>query len=115
MDLPTEDATIPETLTGVAKDELLRMFRGMLEIRRFEELAARAYTRGKISGFLHLYIGQEAIAVGAAEAMRPGDRIVGTYRDHGFALALDPARERELVIHQWLRTPSASANPNSNS
>jgi pyruvate dehydrogenase E1 component alpha subunit len=60
----------------------------MLRIRRFEEAAARAYTRGKISGFLHLYIGQEAIAVAVAEAMSPGDRVVSTYRTHGMALAL---------------------------
>jgi pyruvate dehydrogenase E1 component alpha subunit len=69
------------------KDESLGAWREMLRIRRFEEAAARAYTKGKISGFLHLYIGQEAIAIGANLAMRAGDRIVGTYRDHGFALA----------------------------
>ncbi len=66
----------------------MRLYREMLRIRRFEELAARAYTQGKISGFLHLYIGQEAIAVATKEVMRPGDRVVTTYRDHGFALAL---------------------------
>src|SRR5687768_1346295 len=60
----------------------------MLRIRRFEEMAARAYTQGKISGFLHLYIGQEAIAVATADIMNPGDRVVTTYRDHGFAIAL---------------------------
>ncbi|MBC8073253.1 MAG: pyruvate dehydrogenase (acetyl-transferring) E1 component subunit alpha [Deltaproteobacteria bacterium] len=60
----------------------------MLRIRRFEESAARAYTQGKISGFLHLYIGQEAIAVATASNMKPGDRVVTTYRDHGFAIAL---------------------------
>ncbi|MBL8942429.1 MAG: pyruvate dehydrogenase (acetyl-transferring) E1 component subunit alpha [Myxococcales bacterium] len=60
----------------------------MLRIRRFEEAAARAYTQGKISGFLHLYIGQEAIAVATADLMEPGDRVVTTYRDHGFAIAL---------------------------
>src|SRR5688572_17095327 len=60
----------------------------MLRIRRFEEGAARAYTQGKISGFLHLYIGQEAIAVATADLMKPGDRVVTTYRDHGFAISL---------------------------
>jgi pyruvate dehydrogenase E1 component alpha subunit len=87
MDLPDQDAPLPETLRGAGKDETLHAFREMLRIRRFEETAARSYTRGKISGFLHLYIGQEAIAVGTHLAMRPGDRIVATYRDHGFALA----------------------------
>lgn len=68
-------------------DELTRMYREMLRIRRFEEAAARAYTQGKISGFLHLYIGQEAIAVATADLLQPGDRVVTTYRDHGFAIA----------------------------
>jgi pyruvate dehydrogenase E1 component alpha subunit len=87
MDLPENDAPLPETLGAAGKDETLHAFREMLRIRRFEETAARAYTRGKISGFLHLYIGQEAIAVGTRLAMNDGDRIVATYRDHGFALA----------------------------
>ncbi|MBM4374534.1 MAG: pyruvate dehydrogenase (acetyl-transferring) E1 component subunit alpha [Deltaproteobacteria bacterium] len=65
----------------------LEMYRMMLLIRRFEEEAARAYSLGKIGGFLHLYIGQEAVAVGAAHAMRPTDSVVTTYRDHGIALA----------------------------
>ncbi len=87
MEIPDKDAPLPETLTSANKDETLHAYREMLRIRRFEEAAARAYTRGKISGFLHLYIGQEAIAVGANMAMNPGDRIVSTYRDHGYALA----------------------------
>lgn len=56
-------------------------------IRRFEEEAARHYAKGKIGGFLHLYIGQEAIAVAAAEVLGEGDYIFQTYRDHGIALA----------------------------
>ena len=87
MDLPDKDGPLPETLGAASKEDTLHAFREMLRIRRFEETAARAYTRGKISGFLHLYIGQEAIAVGTSLAMQPGDRIVATYRDHGFALA----------------------------
>ncbi|MEW6301811.1 MAG: thiamine pyrophosphate-dependent enzyme, partial [Thermodesulfobacteriota bacterium] len=51
------------------KDLMLSLYRDMLRIRRFEEEAARAYTRGKIGGFLHLYIGQEAVAVGAISAV----------------------------------------------
>jgi pyruvate dehydrogenase E1 component alpha subunit len=74
--------------TPRSKDELVRLYRDMLRIRRFEEMSARAYTQGKISGFLHLYIGQEAIAVATREVMRPGDQVVTTYRDHGFAIAL---------------------------
>ncbi len=86
MDTP-QRPPLPDTLSAAGKDQTLHAFREMLRIRRFEETAARAYTRGKISGFLHLYIGQEAIAVGASAAMREGDRIVSTYRDHGFALS----------------------------
>ncbi len=59
----------------------------MLLIRRVEEESARAYAEGKIGGFLHLYIGQEAVAVGALSALRPDDYVVTTYRDHGIALA----------------------------
>jgi pyruvate dehydrogenase E1 component alpha subunit len=73
---------------GRDPQELRRLYTQMLRIRRFEEAAARAYTQGKISGFLHLYIGQEAIAVATADLMKPGDRVVTTYRDHGFAVAL---------------------------
>ncbi|MGD8318075.1 MAG: pyruvate dehydrogenase (acetyl-transferring) E1 component subunit alpha [Myxococcales bacterium] len=69
------------------KDELLRQYRMMMVIRRFEEEAARNYAKGKIGGFLHLYIGQEAIAVGAANSLREHDYIFQTYRDHGMALA----------------------------
>ncbi len=59
----------------------------MMVIRRFEEEAARNYAKGKIGGFLHLYIGQEAIAVAAAEALGDDDYVFQTYRDHGIALA----------------------------
>jgi pyruvate dehydrogenase E1 component alpha subunit len=65
----------------------VELYRQMLLIRRFEEEAARAYSMGKIGGFLHLYIGQEAVAVGAGAALRPDDYTITTYRDHGLALA----------------------------
>jgi pyruvate dehydrogenase E1 component alpha subunit len=63
------------------------LLREMLRIRRFEEKAAELYTLGKIRGFLHLYIGEEAVAVGALPALGPEDAIVSTYREHGHALA----------------------------
>ncbi|MDH3200374.1 MAG: pyruvate dehydrogenase (acetyl-transferring) E1 component subunit alpha [Myxococcales bacterium] len=69
------------------KDDLLRQYRSMMRIRRFEEEAARNYAKGRIGGFLHLYIGQEAIAVGAVDALRDQDYVFQTYRDHGIALA----------------------------
>jgi pyruvate dehydrogenase E1 component alpha subunit len=68
------------------KDLVLRMFRSMYLIRRFEERAAQAYGQGKINGFCHLYAGQEAVAVGVNEAIRPSDYLITAYRDHGYAL-----------------------------
>jgi pyruvate dehydrogenase E1 component alpha subunit len=59
----------------------------MLLIRRFEEKCAELYTQGKIHGFLHLYIGEEAVAVGAMQALAPEENVVSTYREHGHALA----------------------------
>ncbi len=69
------------------KDLMLSLYRDMVRIRRFEEEAARSYSRGKMGGFLHLYIGQEAVAVGAMSAIEPTDYIVATYREHGHYLA----------------------------
>lgn len=68
------------------REELVSLYREMQRIRRFEEESARAYAQGKIGGFLHLYIGQEAVAVGAVAALRPDDYVITTYRDHGLAL-----------------------------
>lgn len=74
------------------KDELVELYRQMVLIRRFEERAGEMYTRGKIAGFLHLAIGQEAANVGAVAGLKPDDDIFTHYRDHGHALArgLDP-------------------------
>src|SRR5580693_2073373 len=69
-----------------ALEHLASLFRKMLLIRRVEEESARGYAEGKIGGFLHLYIGQEAVAVGALAALQPGDAVITTYRDHGIAL-----------------------------
>lgn len=70
------------------RDELERHYRQMLRIRRFEEASAKAYSQGKIGGFLHLYIGQEACSVGTLAALRPDDYVVTTYRDHAQPLVL---------------------------
>ncbi|HSN05610.1 MAG TPA: pyruvate dehydrogenase (acetyl-transferring) E1 component subunit alpha [Nitrospira sp.] len=67
--------------------ELLSLHRQMLLIRRFEEKAAEMYALAKIAGFLHLYIGEEAVAVGALAALRPDDYVISAYRDHGHCLA----------------------------
>ena len=69
------------------RDTLLHLLYQMVLIRRFEEKSAEAYSMGKIGGFCHLYIGQEAVAVGALSALRPDDYVLTSYRDHGHALA----------------------------
>jgi pyruvate dehydrogenase E1 component alpha subunit len=71
-----------------------RLMQQMMLIRRFEEKAAEMYALGKIGGFLHLYIGQEAVAVGASSVLRPDDYAVSSYREHGHCLAKgsDPRR-----------------------
>jgi pyruvate dehydrogenase E1 component alpha subunit/2-oxoisovalerate dehydrogenase E1 component len=71
----------------VNREHALGLLRQMVLIRRFEEKAAELYTVGKIRGFLHLYIGEEAVAVGAMAALTPDDNVVATYREHGQALA----------------------------
>ncbi len=63
------------------------LLRQMLAIRRFEDTCAELYSAGEIHGFVHLYIGEEAVAVGVSAALTAGDSIVSTYRDHGHALA----------------------------
>jgi pyruvate dehydrogenase E1 component alpha subunit len=68
-------------------NHLAHLYRQMFLIRRLEEEAARAYAMGKIGGFLHLYIGQEAVAVGACAALKKDDYVITTYRDHGIAIA----------------------------
>src|ERR1700693_6389172 len=80
------------TLAGLTRTELLEMHYKMALIRRFEEKSAEEYTRGKIGGFMHLYIGQEAVGVGSIMALRPDDKILCSYREHGHALAkgMDP-------------------------
>src|ERR1041384_3124341 len=67
--------------------ELTPLYRQMLAIRRMEEASAKAYSQGKIGGFLHLIIGQEAVCVGAIAALKPEDYVVATYREHGHAYA----------------------------
>ncbi len=71
----------------IDRETALRWLEQMMLIRRFEEAAEYAYTQKKVGGFLHLYIGEEAIAVGAVAALQPDDDIFTHYRDHGWVLA----------------------------
>ncbi|MEC8534639.1 MAG: pyruvate dehydrogenase (acetyl-transferring) E1 component subunit alpha [Pseudomonadota bacterium] len=88
--------TAPDKLPNTpsaSKEDLLRYYREMVLIRRFEERAGQLYGMGLIGGFCHLYIGQEAVAVGVQESVKQGhDKIITGYRDHGHMLAagMDP-------------------------
>jgi pyruvate dehydrogenase E1 component alpha subunit len=72
---------------ALTREELLRGYRDMLLIRRFEEKAGQLYGMGLIGGFCHLYIGQEAVVVGVQLALEEGDQVITSYRDHGHMLA----------------------------
>jgi pyruvate dehydrogenase E1 component alpha subunit len=75
-------------------EHLLKTYREMLKVRHFEEQCNKAFRAGKVGGYLHLYIGQEAVSVGILECTKPGDETLSTYRDHAHALLLgsDPGK-----------------------
>src|SRR5438067_988721 len=84
------DAPSPKPQSNTLEEDretLLTIFRQMLLIRRFEEKCAESYSLGKIGGFCHLYIGQEAVAVGAISLLRRDDYVLTSYREHGQAIA----------------------------
>jgi pyruvate dehydrogenase E1 component alpha subunit len=72
---------------SLSREEMLRAYRDMLLIRRFEEKAGQLYGMGLIGGFCHLYIGQEAVVVGMQMCLKAGDQVITSYRDHGHMLA----------------------------
>ncbi|MGO4910479.1 pyruvate dehydrogenase (acetyl-transferring) E1 component subunit alpha [Pseudorhodobacter sp. W20_MBD10_FR17] len=76
-----------DTKPHLTRAHVQELLRGMIRIRRFEDKCAEMYTREKIRGFLHLYDGEEAVAMGVIPVLGPHDRIVATYREHGHALA----------------------------
>ena len=82
---PKED-WFADDVPALSGEALRDVYREMVEMRRLEEAAGKAYGKGKISGFLHLYIGQEAVASGASAAMRDNDYMISGYRDHAQAL-----------------------------
>jgi pyruvate dehydrogenase E1 component alpha subunit len=95
------------TLAGLTRTQLLEMHYMMALLRRFEEKSAEEYTRGKIGGFMHLYIGQEAVGVGSIAALRPDDKILSSYREHGHAIAkgMDP---REVMAELFGKATGCS-------
>ena len=90
----TEDDVADRRAATHDRDLILSYYREMLLIRRFEEKAGQLYGMGLIGGFCHLYIGQEAVAVGVQHALKDGDSVITAYRDHGHMLAtgMDPRR-----------------------
>ncbi|MDH3741716.1 MAG: pyruvate dehydrogenase (acetyl-transferring) E1 component subunit alpha [Hyphomicrobiales bacterium] len=85
---PAKKSTTSD-IAEFSKDQELHAYRGMLLIRRFEEKAGQLYGMGFIGGFCHLYIGQEAVVTGMKMALKDGDQMVTSYRDHGHMLACD--------------------------
>src|SRR5438132_5733538 len=83
LDRPEE----PAAQLDEDRDTLVKVFHQMLLLRRFEEKCAESYSLGKIGGFCHLYIGQEAVGVGAISVLRPDDYVLTSYREHGQAIA----------------------------
>ena len=77
----------PESL-GLDAETLVGYYRSMVQIRLFEDAAQRCFRRGKIGGYLHVYIGQEAVATGFLSTYKPGDRVITAYRDHAHAILL---------------------------
>jgi pyruvate dehydrogenase E1 component alpha subunit len=96
-----------DPLAGLGKEQLHTMLYQMLLGRRFEEKAAEAYAVGKIGGFCHLYIGQEAVAVGSFAALRPDDYVVTAYREHVQAL-VKGMTPREVMAELYGRSGGSS-------
>ena len=82
-----ETTKVKDSFSSEQQEHYRHLLREMILIRRYEEKAAELYQSTKIRGFLHLYIGEEAIAVGVMQALTPEDSVVATYREHGHALA----------------------------
>ena len=101
----TTDIPTPATAAIAGKDRtvqaesaaLLEMLRRMIRIRRFEERLAVLFKRGKLPGFVHLYIGEEAVAVGVCSALRDDDRITSTHRGHGHLIAKGAQVDRMMA------------------
>jgi pyruvate dehydrogenase E1 component alpha subunit len=87
MALERDKHTAQRALLTLQETQLLELYRRMVMIRQFEEKTAEMYARGKITGFCHLYAGEEAVAVGAIYALYDKDYVVSTYREHGHCLA----------------------------
>lgn len=94
MGLSTGSGTPAFDLSSVSREQWLQMYAQMLRIRLFEEQVNELYTSAKMPGLAHLYIGQEAVAVGVCQALRPNDYITSTHRGHGHCLAKGASVDR---------------------
>lgn len=83
--------------TQLAPGQKTDMLRQMIRIRRFEEKVAQLFKRGQLPGFVHLYLGEEAVAVGVCSALRPEDRITSTHRGHGHLIAKGATVDRMMA------------------
>jgi pyruvate dehydrogenase E1 component alpha subunit len=83
---PVPEAVAARPAVPTPADDVLRLYTAMLRVRRFEERCVELYSAARIRGFMHVYIGEEAVAAGVCDALRPDDAVVATYREHGHAL-----------------------------
>jgi pyruvate dehydrogenase E1 component alpha subunit len=86
------------------KRQAMATLSDMLRVRRMEEKAIELYGQQKIRGFLHLYIGEEAVATGALRALQAQDNVVATYREHGHALSIFQFRYEPEAKPVWLQS-----------
>ena len=83
---PADYAKAPVN-SGLSAEEKISLLHEMVRIRRFEQTSLKFYSQGKMGGFLHLYIGQESMAVGTVSLLGDDDHVITAYRGHGHALA----------------------------
>jgi pyruvate dehydrogenase E1 component alpha subunit len=108
QDHETRKGEQKQRIEELDKETLLHLLNQMILIRRLEEKCAESYSMGKIGGFCHLYIGQEAVAVGALSALRPDDYVLTSYRDHGHALAKGTSPD-EIMAELYGKASGCSA------
>ena len=93
---PVQAAEVVKTL-GLSPDDLLHTYQQMLDIRHFEEQCNRAFRAGKVGGYLHLYIGQEAVSLGVLHTWKAGDQALSSYRDHAHCLVLGSDADKVMA------------------
>lgn len=96
----SDNARQKESQLALDTDALISLYKKMVEIRLFEDACQRGFRQGKIGGYLHMYIGQEAVATGFMESHQDGDRVITAYRDHAHALLLG-ATPREIMAELY--------------